>query len=135
MTMDDDKKLGEPYKLRFEKDLEAMIDAISVRRGENKSDVCRRLLRTAAKLELGLDAMDPILSAIRKAVAEVNEPTVKRLAAINAKTAIAAATAMYTNVEVLGQLGRDVRTIHEQARVKAVAFVRDTSQKPGEIDE
>ena len=48
----------------------------------------------------------------------------------NAKAAIAAATAMYTNIEVVGQFGKvDVRTLHEAARKKAVAFVKTPSDK------
>ncbi|MNW69438.1 hypothetical protein D3C74_484420 [compost metagenome] len=45
---------------------------------------------------------------------------------IASKASIAAGTAMYTNLEVLGQLGRkDIRIVHKNARLKAVSFLRN----------
>lgn len=117
-------KLGKPHPLRLDAELEKMISLLVVAKGEAKAELMRRLLRKAAAEELANELNDYVLPQIREAVRSALTPVEERLAKINAKTSIAAATTMYTNVEVLGHLGQDVRRIHENARKKAVAFLR-----------
>lgn len=122
--------LMKPLRIRLDANLEGQLKALAERRGENISDCARRLLRQAIDQESANAALDPVLAAVRQAMRDVLKPTEDRLAKINAKTAIAAATAMYTNIEVVGQFGKvDVRTLHEAARKKAVAFVKTPTDK------
>lgn len=111
-------------RIRLDVELEKQITALAERRGESKAELCRKLLRKAVQQELANEGIDEIYMAVRQAMQDVLKPVEERLAKINAKTAIAAATSMYTNAEVLGNMGKDVRAIHERSRKKAVAFVQ-----------
>ena len=122
--------LSNPIQLRLDAKLEEQIRALAKRRGETVTGCIRRLLREAIDQESANEALDPVLAAVRQAMRDVLKPVEDRLAKINAKAAIAAATAMYTNIEVVGQFGKvDVRTLHEAARKKAVAFVKTPTDK------
>jgi len=123
------RQLGNPIPLRLDPETEVMIEALSRKRGESNQEVMRRLLQRAAKEELlGEFAADTVLEYIRRAVQEVSKPFEERMAKLSAKASIAAATTMYTNLEVLGRMGRhDIREIHQEARKKAVAFVRSSA--------
>lgn len=116
--------LTNPERIRVDKDVEEYVSSEAARRKESKAEVYRRLLRQAVEREKAENALDPVLTAVRQAMKDVIKPVEERLAKINAKTAVASATAMYTNIEVLGQMGKDVRGINETARKKAVAFVK-----------
>jgi len=124
------RQLGNPIPLRLDPETEVMIEALSKKRGESNQEVMRRLLHRAAKEELlGEFTADTVLEYVRRAVQEASKPFEERMAKLSAKASIAAATTMYTNLEVLGQLGRhDIREIHQQARKKAVAFVRSSAE-------
>lgn len=111
-------------RIRLDVDLDKQISALAERRGESKAELCRKLLRKAVQQELASEGIDEIYIIVRQAMQDVLKPVEERLAKINAKTAIAAATAMYTNAEVLGQMKLNVREIHEKSRKKAVAFVK-----------
>ncbi|MEN1990228.1 hypothetical protein [Paenibacillus hubeiensis] len=118
--------LGEPYKLRMELDVEAKLNAVMALTGEKKPDALRRLLRDAVERELAEQTLGYVLPQIRRAVSESIRPTEDRMAKIASKAAIASGTAMYTNLELLGQMGKkDIREIHKTARVKAVSFLRN----------
>lgn len=136
MPIKNDLDLGEPYKLRLEAEQEAKIEAIMAMTGETKPNVIRRLLRVGIELELTEQALGYVLPQIRRAVSEAMRPAEDRIATISAKAAVAAGTSMYTNLEVLGQLGRkDVRTIHTEARKKAVANLRSKEDKLSDADQ
>lgn len=118
------QKLTHAIRLRLDQELDKDLAALALRRGEAKSELCRRLLRQALDQENANDSVDALLKTVRKSMQDVLKPLEERLAKINAKTAVAAATAMYTNAEVLGQMGKDIKTLHEISRKKAVAFVK-----------
>src|SRR5690606_36567273 len=90
---------------------------------------CRRLLRQAVAQEAAQDAIDPVLYAVRQAVADVIKPVEERLAAINAKTAIASSTSMFMNVQVYKEFGKDARPLYEAARKQAVAYVKQPNAR------
>lgn len=133
--------LGSPIHLRLDSETEALVEAVAKIRNEKKAEVMRRYIREGAKSEIVTEsgAVDNLLLMIRKALAETNKPFEDRLAKITAKNAIASAAAMYTNIEVLGQLGqRNISDIHIESRKKAVAFVRrplEDFDKKNEEDE
>jgi len=118
------RELKLPINIRVDEELDAMITALAVRRGETKAEVCRRLLRRAAEEEYAEDSLDPVLIAVRKAMADTLKPVEERLAKINAKSAIAAATAMYMALQVYHEMGKDGRALYEEAWKRAVAFVK-----------
>lgn len=118
------KELLNPMRIRLDKDLDNQLNALAIRRGESKAELCRRLLRKAVAQEIAQDSIDPVTIAVRQAMADVLKPVEERLAKINAKTAIAAATAMYTNMQVYSAMGKDARALHEAARKQAVVFVK-----------
>lgn len=117
-------QLTHPMRIRLEQDLEKQIAALAERRGESKAELCRRLLRKAVQQELAGEGIDEIYISVRRAMQDVLKPVEERLAKISAKSAIASATSMYTNAEVLGSMGKDVKAIHERSRKKAVSFVK-----------
>jgi len=129
------KTLGNPIPLRLDKSTENMIEAIAKQRGESNQEVMRRILAKGAADELLLTfGADRLLELVRNAVHDELKPAEERMAKLSAKSAIAAATAMYTNIEVLGQLGRsDIRTVYEKARSKAVSYVK-TPMESGQTD-
>lgn len=121
--------LTSPIHIRIDKETEALVAAIADLRNEKKADVMRRFIREGARAEIlsETSARDQLLYLIRKAVAETNKPFEERLAKIAAKGTINSGIAMYTNLEVLGQLGRsDIRDIHTKARKRAVANLKST---------
>jgi hypothetical protein len=121
-------RMGSEYNvkvnLRIDEELDSMINAIAVRRGEHKAEVYRRLLRKAAEEENAKDSLDPIAIAVRKTMTDVLKPVEDRMAKINAKAAIASATAMYMAMQIYHDMGKDARALYEEARKRAVAFVK-----------
>lgn len=116
-------------RIRLDEELDMQLSALAVRRGESKAELCRRLLRHAVAQETAKDAIDPVMLAVRQAVADVIKPVEERLAKINAKTAIAAATGMYMDMQVYKEFGKDARALYEAARKQAVAFVKMPSDQ------
>lgn len=123
------RELINPMRIRLDKELDDQLNALAVRRGESKAELCRKLLRQAVAQESAQDAIDPLLVAIRQAMGDVMKPHVERLAKINAKTAVSAATSMYMNTQVYEEFGKDARTLYEAARKRAVAFVKQPNDE------
>jgi hypothetical protein len=123
------QNLMNPMRIRLDRELDEQLTALAGMRGEAKAELCRRLLQKAVAQELAQDTMDPILYAVRQALGDVLKPVEERLAKINAKTAIAAATTMYMNQQVFEDLGKNGRALHEAARKQAVAFVKTSNDQ------
>jgi hypothetical protein len=123
------QKLLNPMRIRLDDELDEQLTALASMRGEAKAELCRRLLQKAVAQELAETAIDPILLAVRHAMADVLKPVEERLAKINAKTAIASATTMYMNQQVFEDLGKNGRALHEAARKQAVAFVKTSNDQ------
>jgi negative regulator of replication initiation len=117
-------ELNRPIRIRIDEELDSMISAIAVRRGETKAEVIRRLLRKGVEEENAKDSIDPVAIAVRKAMADVLRPVEERLAKINAKSAIAAATVQYMTMQLYHDMGKDAMALYEEARKRAVAFVK-----------
>lgn len=124
------KSLSKEIRFYVDEELHAALFALAERRGEAVADICRRTLRETVKKETAKDSLSVIDSTVREAMEDVLRPVEERLARINAKTAIAAATAMYTNIEVLGgHMGKDALAIYEAARKKAVGYVKTPNEQ------
>ncbi|SFE61344.1 hypothetical protein SAMN04324257_02271 [Thermoanaerobacter thermohydrosulfuricus] len=76
--------------------------------------------------EAANDGIDKVTEAVRKAMRDVLRPTEDRLAKLMAKAAVAAATAMYMNVQTIADLGKhNAVEIYNEARVKAAAYLKE----------
>jgi hypothetical protein len=118
-------KLTGLIQFRVDPDLERAIKALSVRRGEELADLCRRILREAVCRESLEDGTDAVAKIVRQVMRDVLKPMEERLAKINAKNAIVAGTAMYMNMQVIEDAGHDSHDIYTKARKKAVALLQE----------
>ncbi|WKV09442.2 hypothetical protein Q2T46_03000 [Thermoanaerobacterium sp. CMT5567-10] len=104
---------------------QALVNLAS-RRDESISAVARKMLSEAVLIEAANDGIDKVTEAVRKAMRDVLKPTEDRLAKLMAKSAVAAATAMYMNVQTIADLGKhNAIELYNEARVKAVAYLKE----------
>lgn len=114
--------------LRIDDELFGMIKAEAAKRDESNSEVARRLLRKALASESANEALDEIAAILSKVIRRELKPTEERLAKLNAKTSIAAATSMFLNYLVVSEfknLPKSPKEIYEEARKKAVAYIKE----------
>jgi len=84
------------------------------------------MLTESITTEAANDGIDKVTEAVRKAMRDVLRPTEDRLAKLMAKAAVAAATAMYMNVQTIADLGKhNAVEIYNEARVKAAAYLKE----------
>ncbi|HHW56776.1 MAG TPA: hypothetical protein GXX15_03695 [Clostridia bacterium] len=103
----------------------ALVNLAS-RRDEAISAVARKMLIDSITNEAANDGIDKVTEAVRKAMRDVLRPTEDRLAKLMAKAAVAAATAMYMNVQTIADLGKhNAVEIYNEARVKAAAYLKE----------
>ncbi|WP_338832856.1 hypothetical protein MHLNE_16060 [Moorella humiferrea] len=116
--------------VRLPEDVYNALAALSVRREESIAVTVRRLLSQAISEEAAADGKDVIIDAVRRAMRDVLKPAEDRMAKLAAKAAMAAATSMYLNTQVIGDLGRkDVLQIYSEARKRAVAYLRERDEE------
>ncbi|MEW9082399.1 hypothetical protein [Caldanaerobacter subterraneus] len=102
-----------------------LID-LSARRQETVSSIVRKILEKGLTQEAAESGIDAVTEAVRKAMRDVLRPTEDRLAKLMAKAAVAAATAMYMNVQTIADLGKhNAVEIYNEARVKAAAYLKE----------
>jgi len=98
--------------------------ALCQKRGESEAELGRKLVLNAISQGGVESGLDEIIAIIRNNMKDVMKPMEERLAAINAKTAIASATSMYMNTQVIANAGQDAVSIYDESRKKAVNFVK-----------
>ncbi|EIV99935.1 hypothetical protein ThesiDRAFT1_0953 [Thermoanaerobacter siderophilus SR4] len=104
---------------------DALVNLAS-RRSEPISAVARRMLTESITTEAANDGIDKVTEAVRKAMRDVLKPAEDRLAKLSAKTAVAAATAMYLNVQTIADMGKnDAVELYQEARKKAAAYLKE----------
>lgn len=125
------KKRKYTKELRFnvDEELHAKLFALAERRGEAVAELCRRVLEEAAEQKAAEDGIDVITQVVRKVMSETLKPLENRLAAMQAKGTIASATTMYHMQHVLIGMNKDVRVVHEEARKKAVNYLKTDMDK------
>lgn len=103
----------------------------NIARNENKavSAVVRELMEEALTLRITSENVDFITKIIREQVRDVMQPSVERLAALNAKTCVQSATAAFLCAETINRfvppaLQEDVVNVYEAARKKGVAYTK-----------
>lgn len=110
----------------FDPELYKLILAEVNTTGKSFAQVVRELCRDGLTHKNALAGMDIIQSTLRSVVKDVLKPAEERLAKIEAKSAIAAATSMYLNLEVVSNITgqSDAIELYNNARKKAVSYVR-----------
>ena len=107
-------------KVRLQDALLAEIDARAGTESTSRSEVIRDLLAKA----IAQDAVAKSQAQIASTLETVLKPHVERLAALAAKSAVAAGTAEWLQVYELAVAKADYKTAHTEARKKAVAQLR-----------
>lgn len=116
--------------VRLPEDVYNALVSLSARRKETIAVIIRRLLSQVVSEEAAVDSKDVITDAVRRAMRDVLKPVEDRMAKLAAKAAMAAATSMYLNTEVIGELGKhDVLRIYDLARKKAAAYLRERDEE------
>lgn len=123
------KKYPAELRVNIDEDLDLALMALAAKRKESKADVVRRLLREGIGKEAAADGLDTISLFLRKIIRNELKPVEERMAKLTAKTAIAAGTSMYLNYFVIKEAPLELpinpKEIYEQARVKAVAYIKE----------
>lgn len=115
----------------FDKVLHDLIAAEVNTTGKNFSQVVRELCRDGLTHKNAIAGIDIIQSSLRSVTKDVMKPIEERLAKIEAKTAIAAATSMYLNLEAVSHIvgQEDAIEFYNNARKKAVNYVRTPEEE------
>ncbi|MGH4117187.1 hypothetical protein [Clostridium sp.] len=105
------------------------IKQISESTGNSIAEVSRELIKKGLAKEYVGDSEDMMTSIVRKQMEVVLKPNIERLARIASKSGHMSATAAFLNVQALMDLipierRKDVRTMYEKARCKAVSYMR-----------
>lgn len=112
-------KYRSEVRARLDEDLFAALKAEAARRGCAVADLVRDLLREGLSERAALDGRAAMDAAIRRAI----KPAEERLAALAAKAAMDAGTAMLLLQELCRRWKID-EAVYQSARKKAVARLR-----------
>jgi len=113
----------------FDSELDKLISAEANATGKSYAQVVRELCRDQLTNKNAEQGIDIIRSTLRTVLRDVIKPMEERLAKIEAKTAIAAATSMYLHVQMLEDIGRtDAIDMYNAARKKAVSYLRSPDE-------
>lgn len=124
----EDEKLESFMRFRVSRRTKILIKKMANERGETEAELARQIITNAAEAGALQDSVDALLMVVRSAMKDVIEPHTERLAKLNAKTGIAAATSMYMNTQAVANAGYDAVSIYEESRKKAVKFVQERQQ-------
>jgi predicted CopG family antitoxin len=101
--------------------------------GDSLAEVSRELIKKGLAKDYVEDSKSIIASLVREQLQIVLKPNIERLAKIESKTAHMAATATFLNVQALMDLvpvdkRKDVKKMYENARKKAVTYVKQKAE-------
>lgn len=106
-------------------DLHGSLQAEASRRGLSIANLVRDLLSQSLAEGAAVEGREILDKAIRRAL----KPDIDRLAKMIVRATVAGATSMYLNTQALADLGKhDVVEMYQQARKKAVAYLREPDQ-------
>jgi len=105
------------------------VKKIADKKGESTSEILRQLVEDGLTLEVGNENKNILSAIVREELQRVLKPSVERLAKITSKAGHMSATATFLNVQALMDLAptekkKDVREMYENARKKAVTYMR-----------
>lgn len=115
--------------ITFTPETYAKIKNIAQKEGKSISAVVRELTEASLTLRVTNENVDFITKIIREQVRDVMQPSVERLAALNAKTCVQSATAAFLCAETINRfvppaLREDVVNVYDAARKKGVAYTK-----------
>ena len=118
--------------IRLDEDTLKQIDKIKANEGESRSDVIRQLIKNGLEERVLEENTDLIAKLVRQQMEVVIKPHIERLAALSSKGGHMSATATFLNVQALMDLvpndkRKDVLAMYEDARKKAVAYMRTST--------
>lgn len=123
--------------IKIDEDVYGVIEKMAKKNGENFSEQARILLGKSLNLEWFKDNEDQMASLIRSQMEIVIKPHIERLASLSAKTGHMASTATFLNVQafmdlVVPEKKKDVKVLYENARKKAVEYMRTPTDEYSE---
>lgn len=125
-----------PYRINptFSEKEFLQIKKIAEKNKESMSEVVRNLAAIGLNVTVSQENIDWITSVMKEQIKEVLKPSVERLAAMEAKTCIAAASSMYLNAEALNrlvepELRMEVSEAYEKSRKKAYLYLKNQLEK------
>lgn len=123
------KELPKEEWIRFRVDPEMKKQwlALCQARDESEAELGRKIVANAIAQGGIENSLDEVVAIIRQSLKDVLAPSVERLAKINAKAAQASATSMYMNTQAIANSGQDAIKIYEEARKKAINYVKATN--------
>lgn len=117
------------YSLSVDDETYEKIENIVNMTGSSRADVTRDLIKRGLASEWLDENVDSIAKIVREQMEIVMKPHIERLAKLSSKSGHMSATAAFLNVQALMDLvpterRKDVRTMYESARKKAVAYMK-----------
>lgn len=125
MTM----KKAQQIHLRVNDDDYEKIKNLAHKRGMMVSELLREFIDHGLQEKLAEENLNLVASVVRQQLDAVMKPHIERLASISSKAGHMSATSTFLNAQALVDLvpterQRDIRTMYEKARIKAVAYMR-----------
>lgn len=115
--------------IRLDKETYETLNQIAKNRKEPLADIIREHIKKGLAKDYVDGSKDIIANMIREQLEIVLKPSVERLAALSSKAGHMAATSAFLNVQAMMDLvpkenRKDVRTMYENARKKAVTYMK-----------
>lgn len=113
------------------------IEKLAAQRGCKKSEIVRDLTLQGLNTAVTNDNLDFICKLIRQEIKHTQQPAFDRLASLNAKSCIMAATSAYLTAETIASFvpleqQREVQEVYDAARRKALEYVKSKVNDVGE---
>ncbi|NCC78384.1 MAG: hypothetical protein EOM07_02125 [Clostridia bacterium] len=105
------------------------IKNLAHKRGIMVTELLREFIDQGLQEKLAEENLDLVASVVRQQLDAVMKPHIERLASISSKAGHMSATSTFLNAQALVELvpkerQRDIRTMYENARKKAVEYMR-----------
>ncbi|MCT4584038.1 MAG: hypothetical protein N4A54_03850 [Peptostreptococcaceae bacterium] len=128
------------YSLSVDDKTYSAIKTISETTGQSIAEVSRTLIEKGLASEWVDENTDLVAKIVRQQMEIVMKPHVERLAALSSKTGHMASTATFLNVQAFMDLvptekKKDVRSLYDKARKKAVEYMRTKAEDWNEREE
>lgn len=117
----------------FDKETYEQIRKLAAKEGRSASDLVREYALQGLSGTVNVENISIITEIIRKELQSVLVAPVNRLAALSAKTCVQAGTAAYLSAEAIARFvpaeqSLDVQTAYEAARVKSIAYTKNSAE-------
>lgn len=122
-------KNAQQIHLRVTDDDYKKIKNLAHKRGIMVTELLREFIDQGLQEKLAEENLDLVASVVRQQLDAVMKPHIERLASISSKAGHMSATAAFLNAQALVELvpterQRDIRVMYDNARKKAVEYMR-----------